>query len=37
MYEALEELQKFVNQKLNTGKVQVKVTFFPMRTAGWPA
>ena len=31
MYEALEEFQKFANQKLNTGKLQVKVTFLPMR------
>src|SRR5271157_4017581 len=31
MYEALEEFQKFVNQKLKTGKLQVKVTFLPMR------
>ena len=27
MYEALEEFQKFANQKLKTGKLQVKVTF----------
>jgi len=31
MYEALEELQKFANQKLNTGALNVKVTFLPMR------
>src|SRR5271157_3213902 len=31
MYEALEEFQKFVNQKLKTGKLDVKVTFIPMR------
>ncbi len=31
MYEALEELQKFANQKLKTGKLDVKVTFLPMR------
>jgi len=31
MYEALEEFQKFVNQKLKTGKLNVKVTFLPMR------
>jgi membrane-bound lytic murein transglycosylase MltF len=31
MYEGLEEFQKFVNQKLKTGKLQVKVTFLPMR------
>ena len=31
MYEALEEFQKFANQKLKTGKLQVKVTFLPMR------
>jgi membrane-bound lytic murein transglycosylase MltF len=30
-YEALEEFQKFVNEKLKTGKLQVKVTFLPMR------
>src|SRR5271167_947599 len=30
-YEALEEFQKFVNQKLKTGKLNVKVTFLPMR------
>jgi membrane-bound lytic murein transglycosylase MltF len=31
MYEAMEELQKFANQKLKTGKLDVKVTFIPMR------
>ncbi|MGB8889236.1 MAG: transporter substrate-binding domain-containing protein [Candidatus Korobacteraceae bacterium] len=31
MYEAMEEFQKFANQKLKTGKLQVKVTFLPMR------
>jgi len=31
MYEALEEFQKFANQKLKTGKLQVKVRFLPMR------
>ncbi len=31
MYEALEEFQKFANQKLKTGKLGVKVTFLPMR------
>src|SRR5208337_1488960 len=31
MYEAMEELQKFANQKLKTGKLDVKVTFLPMR------
>ena len=31
MYEAMEEFQKFVNQKLKTGKLDVKVTFLPMR------
>jgi membrane-bound lytic murein transglycosylase MltF len=31
MYEALEGFQKFVNQKLKTGKLNVKVTFIPMR------
>jgi len=30
-YEALEEFQKFVNQKLKTGKLPVKVVFLPMR------
>jgi membrane-bound lytic murein transglycosylase MltF len=30
-YEALEEFEKFVNQKLNTGKLPVKVVFLPMR------
>jgi membrane-bound lytic murein transglycosylase MltF len=30
-YEALEEFQKFVNQKLKSGKLEVKVTFLPMR------
>lgn len=31
MYEALQEFQKFANQKLKTGNLQVKVTFLPMR------
>jgi membrane-bound lytic murein transglycosylase MltF len=31
MYEALDEFQKFTNEKLKTGKLQVKVTFLPMR------
>jgi membrane-bound lytic murein transglycosylase MltF len=31
MYEALEEFQKFANQKLKTGKLDIKVTFIPMR------
>src|SRR5664279_790077 len=31
MYDALEEFQKFVNQKLKTGTLDVKVTFLPMR------
>ncbi|MGC1299776.1 MAG: hypothetical protein WA869_32525, partial [Alloacidobacterium sp.] len=31
MYEAVEEFQKFANQKLKSGKLQVKVTFLPMR------
>ena len=31
MYEALEEFQKFANQRLKAGKLQVKVTFLPMR------
>ncbi len=30
-YEALEEFQKFVNQKLKTGTLNVKVTFLPLR------
>jgi membrane-bound lytic murein transglycosylase MltF len=30
-YEALEEFQKFVNQKLKTGKLDVKVSFIPLR------
>jgi len=30
-YEALEEFEKFVNQKLKTGKLPVKVVFLPMR------
>ena len=30
-YEALEEFQKFANQKLKSGKLNVKVTFLPMR------
>jgi membrane-bound lytic murein transglycosylase MltF len=31
MYETLEEFQKFVNQKLKTGKLPIEVTFLPMR------
>jgi len=31
MYEALQEFQKFVNQKLKTGKLNITVTFIPMR------
>ncbi len=31
MYEALEEFQKFANQKLRTGTLKVVVTFLPMR------
>jgi membrane-bound lytic murein transglycosylase MltF len=31
MYEALEEFQKFTNQKLKTGTLNVKVAFIPMR------
>jgi membrane-bound lytic murein transglycosylase MltF len=31
MYEALEDFQKFTNQKLKTGTLDVKVTFLPMR------
>jgi len=30
-YEALQEFQKFVNQKLKTGTLNVTVTFIPMR------
>lgn len=30
-YEALEEFERFVNKKLNTGKLPVKVVFMPMR------
>ena len=30
-YEALEEFEKFVNQKTKTGKLPVKVFFLPMR------
>jgi membrane-bound lytic murein transglycosylase MltF len=30
-YEALEEFQKFANQKLKTGKLNLKVTFLPLR------
>jgi membrane-bound lytic murein transglycosylase MltF len=29
-YEALQEFEKFINQKLNTGKLPVKVVFLPM-------
>jgi membrane-bound lytic murein transglycosylase MltF len=31
MYEGLEEFQKFINKKLNTGTIKVKVTFVPVR------
>jgi hypothetical protein len=31
MYEALEEFRKFANQRLKTGKLNVKVTFLPTR------
>ncbi len=31
MYEALQEFQKFVNEKLKTGNLQAKVTFLPVR------
>jgi membrane-bound lytic murein transglycosylase MltF len=31
-YEALEEFEKFVNQKFKTGTLKVKVVFIPMRT-----
>jgi membrane-bound lytic murein transglycosylase MltF len=31
MYEAMEEFQKFANQKLKTGTLNIKVTFLPMR------
>ena len=30
-YEALEEFERFVNKKMNTGKLPVKVVFLPMR------
>ena len=30
-YEALQEFEKFLNQRLKTGKVPVKVVFLPMR------
>ncbi len=30
-YEALQEFEKFLNQKMNTGKLPIKVTFLPMR------
>lgn len=31
IYEALEEFQKFVNKKMKTGKLEVKVTYIPVR------
>ncbi|HEX7795375.1 MAG TPA: transporter substrate-binding domain-containing protein [Vicinamibacterales bacterium] len=31
MFEALQEFQKFVNKKLNTGTIKVAVTFVPVR------
>jgi membrane-bound lytic murein transglycosylase MltF len=31
MYDALRELESFVNQKLNTGAMKVEVTFIPVR------
>ena len=31
MYEALRELEKYVNDKYKTGKSQVKITFVPLR------
>ncbi len=31
MYEALRELETYVNQKLKTGKLKVKVSFIPLR------
>ena len=31
MYEALRELEKYVNDKYKTGKFPVKVTFIPLR------
>jgi len=31
IYEALQEFQKFTNQKLNTGSLQVQVTLLPVR------
>ncbi len=30
-YEALQEFEKFTNQKLKSGNLKVRVTFFPMR------
>ncbi len=33
VYEALEEFQKFVNKKLNTGTLGVKVTYLPVAPA----
>jgi ABC-type amino acid transport substrate-binding protein len=30
-YEMLEELQKYINKKLNTGTFDVKITFIPLR------
>ena len=35
MYEALEELEKFVNKKYKTGALKVKVTFIPMSPDDW--
>lgn len=32
MYETLNEFQKFVNQKLKTGKLPMTITFLPMRS-----
>ena len=31
MYETLDEFEKYVNQKLKTGKLPIKVTFLPVR------
>jgi extracellular solute-binding protein (family 3) len=31
MYEGLEQFQKFINKKLNTGTIKVVVTFVPVR------
>jgi membrane-bound lytic murein transglycosylase MltF len=35
VYEALEEFQKFVNKKLKTGTLGVKVTYLPVAPPRW--